>query len=82
MKDEVDFAILRESINKAAKRYPYFCKEIVVDEDGGYDLIQNDRPIAVIKTKDTLPLLGSEEVNRHLIYVDSEGKDINHVQSL
>lgn len=77
MKDEVNFTILCDSINKAAKRYPYFCKEIAIDEDGGYDLIQNDRPIVVIKTRDTLPLLGSEEVNRHLIYVDSEGKDIN-----
>lgn len=77
MKDEVDFDVLSKSINMAAKRYPYFCKEIVIDSDGSYDLIDNSRPIVVIKTRDKLPLLGSNEVNKHLIYVDSQGREIN-----
>lgn len=77
MKEEVDLDVLRSSVNTAIKRYPYFCKEIILDTDGSFDLIDNNRDIAVIQTIDNLPLLGSEEVNRHLFYVDCDGRDIN-----
>lgn len=77
MKDEVDFNVLSNAVNKAAKRYPYFCVETVIDEDGGYNLIENNRPVVTIHTRDNLPDLGSEEVNKHLIYVDTNGKEIN-----
>ncbi|MBQ9549945.1 MAG: hypothetical protein IJU87_03945 [Lachnospiraceae bacterium] len=76
MKEEVDIDILRHAANVAIKRYPYFAVKVVLGEDGGYDLVPNERDIAVLNTTDKLPLLGSEEVNYHLLYIDREGRDI------
>ena len=77
MKDDVDIDVLRKSVNTAIKRYPYFRKQIIVDIDSSFDLIDNDKDIVVIETSDNLPLLGSEKVNKHLFYADCDGKDIN-----
>ena len=76
MKEEVDIEVLRHAVNEAIKRYPYFAAEIVLGEDGGYDLIPNRRDVTVMKTPEKPPFLGTEEVNRHLLYVDCEGRDI------
>ncbi len=76
MKDEVDIEVLRKSINTAMRRYPYFAKEVVLGEDGGYDLIPNKRDVVVLETREKLPNLCSEEVNRHLLYLDCKGRDI------
>ena len=76
MKDEVDIDTLRKSANTAMKRYQYFAREVVIGDDGGYDLIPNKRDIVVIKTPEKLPDLCSEEVNRHLLYLDCTGRDI------
>lgn len=74
MKDNADISILKESVNKAIKRYPYFKVEIIIDKDGGYDLIPNNRDIVVMETRDNLPDLGSKEVNKHLLYIDTKDK--------
>ena len=76
MKEEVDIDVLRHAVNVAIKRYPYFAVEVTLGEDGGYDLIPNTRDVVVIPTCDKLPLLCSDEVNRHLVYADCEGRDI------
>ena len=76
MKETVDINVLRHAVNVAIKRYPYFQKEVVLGDDGGYDLIPNSREIVVIPTNDKLPSLCTEEVNRHLLFVDCEGPDI------
>ena len=76
MKENVDIDILRHAVNAAIKRYPYFSVEVVHGEDGGYDLIPNSREIVVITTSSKLPDLCTDEVNRHMLYVDCEGRDI------
>ena len=76
MKDEVDINVLRKSVNTAMKRYPYFAREVVIGDDGGYDLIPNKREVVVLETPKRLPDFCSEEVNRHLLYVDCTGRDI------
>lgn len=76
MKEEVDMEVLRHAVNVAIKRYPYFSKEVVLGSDGGYDLIPNSREVVVIPTSDSLPYLCSDEVNRHLLFIDCEGRDI------
>ncbi len=76
MKELVDVDVLDHAVNVAAQRYPYFCREVVLGEDGGYDLIPNDRKIVVIPTTSNPPCLCTEEVNRHLLFVDTEGRDI------
>ncbi len=76
MKETVDIDVLRHAANEAIKRYPYFAVEIILGEDGGYDFITNKRDVVVLSTPDELPSLGSEEVNRHLLYLDCNGRDI------
>ena len=76
MKEKVDIKILRHAANVAMKRYPYFAKEVVIGEDGGYDLIPNSRPIVVLRTSKRLPRLCSKRVNHHLLFLDCEGCDI------
>lgn len=76
MKEDVDIDVLRNAANTAVRRYPYFRKEIVLAEDGGYELIPNGRDVVVIPTTDKLPCLCSEEVNRHMLFIDTEGRDI------
>ncbi|MBR1796986.1 MAG: hypothetical protein IJ757_03100 [Clostridiales bacterium] len=76
MKEDVDIDVLKSAANVAIERYPYFRKEVVLGEDGGYDLIPNDREVVVLRTSAKLPDLCTEEVNRHLLYIDCEGRDI------
>ena len=76
MKEKVDIKILRHAANVAMKRYSYFAKEVVIGEDGGYDLIPNSRPIVVLRTSKRLPRLCSKRVNHHLLFLDCEGYDI------
>lgn len=76
MKDEVDIDVLRHAANAAIKRYPYFAVRVVLGEDGGYDFIPNNDEVVVLETTSSLPLLGSDEVNRHLLYIDCSGRDM------
>ena len=76
MKEDVDIAILRHAVNVATKRYPYFMVKLHINEEGAYVLEPNDAEIAVIETSEKNPDLCSEEINEHLLYVDTEDKDI------
>lgn len=76
MKEAVDTEALRRAANIAIQRYPYFAVEVILGDDGGYDLIPNSREVVVLPTSSKPPKLGSEEVNRHLLFVDTEGRDI------
>ena len=76
MRDPVDIETLKSAVNVATDRYPYFKKRITVDEEGAYVLEDNHEPVAVFPTRRKAPAVGSEEVNRHMLYVDTEGKDI------
>lgn len=76
MKETVDPDILRTSVNKAIKRYPYFSVKVIVCDDGGFDLIYNDRDVVVIHTQKHIPALGTEEVNEHLLFIDYHNRCI------
>ena len=76
MKDEVDINVLKNAVNLAIRRYPYFAVRVTVDEDGGYLLVQNYKKIVVLPTAEKMPKLGSSSVNDHLLFVDCSGKDI------
>lgn len=76
MKEEVDIDVLRHAANVAIKRYPYFAVRVVIGDDGGYNLVHNDSDVVVIETNSKLPLLGSKEVNGHLLYIDCTDRDI------
>lgn len=76
MKQPVDIDILRNAVNVATNRYPYFKKKVTVNDEGAYVLVDNNNPIAVFPTKKKAPPICSKEVNEHMVYVDTEGKDI------
>ena len=53
MKESVDSEVLRHSVNTAITRYPYFAVRVAQGRDGGYKLIPNDKPVAVLPVADT-----------------------------
>lgn len=76
MNDDVQAEALRQAAQSAIRRYPYFAVEVVIGQEGNYNLIPNSRPVAVVPSTKKSLALGSEEVNRHLLFIDYEGKDI------
>lgn len=76
LNDEVQTEALNRAAQSAIRRYPYFAVEVVIGQEGNYDLIPNSRPVAVVPSTKKSLALGSEEVNRHLLFIDYEGKDI------
>ena len=76
MKEPVDIEVLGRAVNVAIKRYPYFAVQVTIDEDGGYVLVPNERKVVVMNTETKVPQLGSERVNKHLLFVDCSGNDI------
>ena len=63
----VDAEMLNQATQEAIKRFPYFSVEVGLDEGQNYTLTHNDKPIAVLPEKDERLVLGSDEVNRHLV---------------
>lgn len=63
MKDSVAPDTLRSAAEKAFCRFPYYSKQIHIDEDGGIDLIPNPRTICVTPVSSKRTYLFSEEVN-------------------
>ena len=63
----VDAAMLDQAAQEAIKRFPYFSVEVGLDEGQNYTMTHNDRPVAVLPEKDERLVLGSDEVNRHLV---------------
>ncbi len=76
LKEEVDADALQRAVNTAIKRYPYFAVKVTVDEDGGYVLVPNPEPVAVLPVTKKVRNLCSKEVNEHLLFVEYEGRDI------
>lgn len=76
MKQPVDIDVLRNAVNVATNRYPYFKKKVTVNDEGAYVLADNNNPVAVFPTKKKAPPICSKEVNEHILYVDTEGNDI------
>lgn len=76
MKAPVQPDILRDAVNAAIKRYPYFAVRLSVDARGGFVLSPNERPVMLVETSDQMPMLGSPQTNGHLLFVDYKGKNI------
>lgn len=76
MNDVVKADVLNGAVQRAIRRYPYLAVQVTVDDEGGYVLQPNSRPIYVGLTQTQTLSLGSEAVNRHLVFVDYEGCDI------
>ena len=77
MKEAVDVNKLKSAVNTAIKRYPYFAVRVVLDEDGGYVLESNPEEVVILGRTRRLPRLGSRAANRHLLFVQCEGREIN-----
>ena len=76
MKERVDSEVLRHSVNTAITRYPYFAVRVAQGRDGGYKLIPNDNPVAVLPVAEKPRFACSNEVNKHLLFVEYDGKDL------
>ena len=76
MKEPVDSEILRHSVNTAITRYPYFSVRVAQGKDGGYKILPNDKPVAVLPIAEKPRSVCSEEVNKHLLFVEYDGKDL------
>lgn len=76
MKDPVDPDALRTGAEKAFCRFPYYSKQIHIDEEGGIDLIPNPRTIRVSAVSDKKTYLFSKEVNYQPCSIEYEGNFI------
>ena len=76
MRDPVVPDILRSAAENAFARFPYYSKQIRIDEDGGIDLIPNPRPIRVNPVSTKRTYLFSEEVNYQPCSIEYEGSCI------
>lgn len=63
MKENVEPDTLTVAAQKAFKRFPYYSKQIHIDEDGGVDLIPNPRTVSVKAVSNKKTYLFSEAVN-------------------
>lgn len=63
MKDKVEYEALKTAAQKAFARFPYYSKQIHIDEEGGVDLIPNPRTICVSPVSAKKTYLFSEAVN-------------------
>ena len=73
MKDDVAPEALRTAAEKAFRRFPYYSKQIRIDEDGGIDFIPNPRPIKVSPVSSKRTYLFSEDVNYQPCSIEYEG---------
>lgn len=73
LKEDVDGAILKTAAEKVFRRFPYYSKQIHIDEDGGIDLIPNPRTIRVHPVSAKRTYLFSEEVNYQPCSIEYEG---------
>ena len=66
MRDLVDPDCMRDAVDTAMKRYPYFCVELKVGENNLWEYADNDRPVVITHSLSGVEL-NSEESNYHLI---------------
>ena len=76
MKDPIVPAVLKTAAEKAFCRFPYYSKQIRIDEDGGIDLIPNPRTISVSPVSTKKTYLFSAEVNYQPCSIEYEGNCI------
>ena len=76
MKDAVDPESLKTAAEKAFLRFPYYSKQIRIDEDGGIDLISNPRTVRVNPVSEKRTYLFSEDVNYQPCSIEYEGNCI------
>ena len=76
MKEDVEPEILKAAAEKAFGRYPYYSKQIHIDDDGGIDLIHNPRTISVNPVSAKRTYLFSKEVNYQPCSIEYEGNCI------
>ncbi len=77
MKEAVEYEALKKAAQKAFGRFPYYSKQIHIDEDGGIDLIPNPRTVRVNPvSKRKRTYLFSEEVNYQPCSIEYEGNCI------
>lgn len=76
MKEDVEAETLKAAAEKAFCRFPYYSKQIHIDEDGGIDLIPNPRPIRVNPVSSGRTYLFSKDVNYQPCSIECEGNCI------
>ena len=76
MKEPVDPVTLKAAAEKAFARFPYYSKQIHIDEDGGIDLIPNPRTIRVSPVSAKRTYLFSEAVNYQPCSIEYDGRYI------
>ena len=76
MKEDVEAEILKTAAEKAFCRFPYYSKQIHIDDDGGIDLIPNPRSIRVNPVSAKRTYLFSKEVNYQPCSIEYEGNCI------
>ena len=73
LKEDIIPEILKTAAEKAFSRFPYYSKQIKIDEEGGIDLIPNPRPIKINPVTSKRTYLFSEEVNYQPCSIEYEG---------
>lgn len=76
MKDPVAPDVLKSAAEKAFCRFPYYSKQIHIDEEGGIDLIPNPRTVCVSPVSSNKTYLFSEAVNYQPCSIEYEGNCI------
>ena len=76
MKDPVSPEALTPAAEKAFARFPYYAKQIHIDEDGGIDLVPNPRTIRVSPVSKKKTYLFSEAVNYQPCSIEYEDRCI------
>ena len=76
MKEPVAPDALKIAAEKAFGRFPYYSKQIHIDEEGGIDLIPNPRTICVSPVSTKKTYLFSEAVNYQPCSIEYEGNCI------
>ena len=76
MKENVDCKSLKTAAEKAFTRFPYYSKQISIDNDGGINLVSNSRTISVNKVSSKPTYLFSKEVNYQPCSIEYENNCI------
>ena len=76
MKDKIDVEVLKPAAERAFTRFPYYSKQIKIDEDGGIDLVPNPRGVSVNPVSKKRPYLFSKEVNYQPCSIEYEDNNI------
>ena len=76
MKESVDAKAFTIAAEKAFQRFPYYSKQIHIDEDGGIDLIPNPRTIRVSVVTKKKTYLFSEAVNYQPCSIEYKDNEI------